>query len=166
MSGPANSINQLVGATLNRDFKAAYIYSLHGWRDSNSQPTVLETATLPIELHPFLGSLLVRQPFSATLPPDSYRDELHPFFLPSFPVFSHGFEAFFVGRMFWLSLLSVPVHPQLKRTAKVYYRARKQKRFPEKSRKRLLIDYQLFRPRPAQERTQKPLLIHDFSHLT
>ena len=25
----------------------------HGWRDSNSQPTVLETATLPIELHPF-----------------------------------------------------------------------------------------------------------------
>jgi hypothetical protein len=26
---------------------------LHGWRDSNSQPTVLETATLPIELHPF-----------------------------------------------------------------------------------------------------------------
>ncbi len=27
---------------------------LHGWRDSNSQPTVLETATLPIELHPFL----------------------------------------------------------------------------------------------------------------
>jgi hypothetical protein len=25
---------------------------VHGWRDSNSQPTVLETATLPIELHP------------------------------------------------------------------------------------------------------------------
>ena len=26
---------------------------LHGWRDSNSQPMVLETTTLPIELHPF-----------------------------------------------------------------------------------------------------------------
>ena len=29
------------------------ILCLHGWRDSNSQPTVLETATLPIELHPY-----------------------------------------------------------------------------------------------------------------
>ena len=29
------------------------VFFLHGWRDSNSQPTVLETATLPIELHPF-----------------------------------------------------------------------------------------------------------------
>src|SRR5688572_14246432 len=28
---------------------------MHGWRDSNSQPTVLETATLPIELHPFIS---------------------------------------------------------------------------------------------------------------
>ena len=27
---------------------------LHGWRDSNSQPMVLETTTLPIELHPFI----------------------------------------------------------------------------------------------------------------
>ena len=25
----------------------------HGWRDSNSQPMVLETTTLPIELHPY-----------------------------------------------------------------------------------------------------------------
>jgi hypothetical protein len=31
---------------------------LHGWRDSNSQPTVLETATLPIELHPYNCSQL------------------------------------------------------------------------------------------------------------
>ena len=31
-----------------------FISISHGWRDSNSQPTVLETATLPIELHPFL----------------------------------------------------------------------------------------------------------------
>jgi hypothetical protein len=28
-------------------------HSLHGWRDSNSQPMVLETTTLPIELHPY-----------------------------------------------------------------------------------------------------------------
>ena len=27
-------------------------FSSHGWRDSNSQPMVLETTTLPIELHP------------------------------------------------------------------------------------------------------------------
>lgn len=27
-------------------------FCLHGWRDSNSQPMVLETTTLPIELHP------------------------------------------------------------------------------------------------------------------
>ena len=26
---------------------------LHGWRDSNPQPMVLETTTLPIELHPY-----------------------------------------------------------------------------------------------------------------
>ena len=26
---------------------------MHGWRDSNSQPMVLETTTLPIELHPY-----------------------------------------------------------------------------------------------------------------
>src|SRR5687768_15047501 len=30
------------------------VFYVHGWRDSNSQPTVLETATLPIELHPFI----------------------------------------------------------------------------------------------------------------
>src|SRR5690554_868071 len=30
-----------------------YYFQLHGWRDSNSQPMVLETTTLPIELHPF-----------------------------------------------------------------------------------------------------------------
>ncbi len=29
-------------------------FLLHGWRDSNSQPMVLETTTLPIELHPFI----------------------------------------------------------------------------------------------------------------
>lgn len=29
------------------------LFSSHGWRDSNSQPMVLETTTLPIELHPF-----------------------------------------------------------------------------------------------------------------
>ena len=33
---------------------AAFFY-LHGWRDSNSQPMVLETTTLPIELHPFFS---------------------------------------------------------------------------------------------------------------
>lgn len=27
---------------------------LHGWSDSNTQPAVLETAALPIELHPYL----------------------------------------------------------------------------------------------------------------
>ena len=31
---------------------AIVIFSMHGWRDSNSQPMVLETTTLPIELHP------------------------------------------------------------------------------------------------------------------
>ena len=31
------------------------IYYSHGWRDSNSQPMVLETTTLPIELHPFIA---------------------------------------------------------------------------------------------------------------
>jgi short-subunit dehydrogenase len=30
----------------------ATFHFLHGWRDSNSQPMVLETTTLPIELHP------------------------------------------------------------------------------------------------------------------
>ena len=25
----------------------------HGWQESNLQPTVLETATLPVELHPY-----------------------------------------------------------------------------------------------------------------
>ena len=28
-------------------------FCAHGWRDSNSQPMVLETTTLPIELHPY-----------------------------------------------------------------------------------------------------------------
>ncbi len=28
-------------------------FSLHGWSDSNTQPAVLETAALPIELHPY-----------------------------------------------------------------------------------------------------------------
>jgi hypothetical protein len=38
------------------------------------------------------------------------------------------------------------MHPQSKRTAKVGQRRRKQKRFLEKSRKRLLFDYQSINP--------------------
>ena len=38
--------------------------------DSNSQPTVLETATLPIELHPYSFTHFIHQ----ALPPDSYRE--------------------------------------------------------------------------------------------
>gem|GEM_PF-3492193 len=32
--------------------QSVLIYLMHGWRDSNSQPMVLETIALPIELHP------------------------------------------------------------------------------------------------------------------
>ena len=31
---------------------------MHEWRDSNPQPTVLETVTLPIELHSYCNMLL------------------------------------------------------------------------------------------------------------
>src|SRR5690349_12034669 len=32
------------------------LVGLHGWQDSNPRPTVLETAALPAELHPFAGA--------------------------------------------------------------------------------------------------------------
>ena len=44
-----------LGGRLDTAYKYSSSFVLHGWRDSNSQPTVLETATLPIELHPFIN---------------------------------------------------------------------------------------------------------------
>ena len=39
-------LNQIIYICLQHIF-------MHGWRDLNSQPMVLETITLPIELHPY-----------------------------------------------------------------------------------------------------------------
>src|SRR5690606_15651433 len=52
--------------TLYRTAMGAVLPSVHGWRDSNSQPTVLETATLPIELHQFLDSSRHFQTFTVS----------------------------------------------------------------------------------------------------
>ena len=45
---------------INFSSQTPYFYVSHGWRDSNSQPMVLETTTLPIELHP-CGFLKVKK---------------------------------------------------------------------------------------------------------
>src|SRR5690606_5829217 len=67
----------------------AVLPSVHGWRDSNSQPTVLETATLPIELHPFLDSSRHFQTF--TVP--SWA-ALRPFEPPRKPVNPKGLQRY------------------------------------------------------------------------
>jgi hypothetical protein len=41
---------------------------LHGWRESNSRPMVLETIALPIELHPYQKYLIKKNPGHFTIP--------------------------------------------------------------------------------------------------
>jgi hypothetical protein len=58
---PGHLVNQLRVRLFDICFKLRHSFKvLHGRRDSNPQPMVLETTTLPIELHPYCLEYLFR----------------------------------------------------------------------------------------------------------
>ena len=74
---------------------AAFFY-LHGRRDSNSQPMVLETTTLPIELHPYGGTTQIG---SAKIP----------FYIYNTSAFQINYETHLVNFMFELDYSKISV---------------------------------------------------------